>query len=104
MEERMTFFHKISPSTHLVFAGVIFLILLVGYIVQVNASSTKAYALRDAQHHHEELVHVNDRLVAEIDRLRSLSSVMERKAFLDLQPVQHISYITPSASNTVALK
>lgn len=104
MEERMTFFQKISPSAYIVFASVIFLLLLVGYIMQVNASSTKAYALRDAQRHHEELVHANDRLVAEIDRLRSLSSVIERKAFLDLQPVQQISYIASSTSDAVALK
>ena len=103
MEERTTFFHTTS-GLHLVLAGAAFLLLLTAYIVQVNASSTKAYALRDAELHHEELLRSQDRLVAEIDRLRSLSSVMERQAFLDLVPVQQISYITRSSSDTVALK
>lgn len=104
MEERTSLTLHASPAFQLFLAGVIFLTLLTGYIIEVNASSTKAYALRDAQRHHEELLHAHDRLVAEIDHLRSLSSVMERKAFLDLQPVQHISYIIPSGPDTVAFK
>lgn len=103
MEERTTFFQKIS-HLHLLFAGALFLVLLTGYIMQVNASSTKAYALRDVQLQHEELLRSQDRLRAEIDRLQSLSSVMERQAFLDLVPVQRISYITVSETDTIALK
>lgn len=72
--------------------------------MQVNASSTKAYALRDAMRAHEDLLRSQDRLNAELDRLRSLSSVMERKAFLDLVPVKNIAYITVSATDTVAIK
>jgi len=81
-----------------------FLLLLTAYIVQVNASSTKAYALRDVTREHEELLRSQDRLAAEIDRLRSLSSVLERKAFLDLVPVEEIAYITINTSDTVAIK
>lgn len=104
MEERRNFFKEPSLFVQLSFAGAAFLLLLTGYIMQVNASSTKAYALRDATLTHEELLRSQDRLAAEIDRLRSLSSVMERKAFLDLVPVGEIAYITVNASDTVALK
>jgi hypothetical protein len=104
MEERRNFFHHSASTVQLIVAGGIFLVLLAGYIMQVNASSTKAYALRDAQNHHEELVRANDRLAAEIDRLRSLSSVMERQAFLDLVPVRDIAYIFDDQSETVAIK
>lgn len=104
MEERANIFHLSVSRVHLSIAGAIFLIFLAGYIVEVNASSTKAYALRDATYHHEELLQANDRLVAEIDRLRSLSSVMERKAFLDLVPVTSVAYVEGDSSNTLALK
>ncbi len=102
MEERTTFFQKVSPL-HLLCAGALFLLFLVSYIVQVNASSTKAYALRDAQIQHETLLRSQDRLRAEIDRLRSLSSVMERHVFLDLVPVEHIFYISHPESGAIAL-
>jgi cell division protein FtsB len=103
MEERNIFFQTTS-RLHLVLAGAAFLLLLTGYIVQVNASSTKAYALHDATAYHEELLRSQDRLVAEIDRLRSLSSVIERKAFLDLVPVQRVSYILSTDVGAVALR
>ncbi len=104
MIETKNFFKEQSSVVQLSFAGAVFLVLLTGYIMQVNASSTKAYALRDATIAHEELLRSQDRLAAEIDRLRSLSSVMERKAFLDLVPVGEIAYITVNTSDTVAIK
>ncbi|MEK9156579.1 MAG: hypothetical protein AAB448_00350 [Patescibacteria group bacterium] len=104
MEERRNFFKEQSSVVQLSFAGAAFLLLLTGYIMQVNASSTKAYALRDATLTYEELLRSQDRLAAEVDRLRSLSSVMERKAFLDLVPVGEITYITVNTSDTVAIK
>lgn len=105
MEERRNFFKEQSLIVQLSFLGVVFLLLLTGYIVQVNASSTKAYALRDATLTHNKLLRSQDRLAAEIDRLRSLSSVIERKAFLDLVPVGKIIYITTADSvDAVAIK
>lgn len=104
MEERKNFFKEQSVFVQLGAAGALFLLLLTGYIVQVNASSTKAYALRDAMQQHDELLRSQDRLAAEIDRLRSLSSITERKAFLDLVPVGEIAYVHGSFGNTVALK
>ena len=104
MEERRNFFKEQSSVVQLSVAGVVFLLLLTGYIMQVNASSTKAYALRDATLTYEELLRSQDRLAAEVDRLRSLSSVLERKAFLDLVPVGEIAYITVNTSDTVAIK
>ena len=73
--------------------GSVFLCFLIGYIVQVNMSSTRAYALRDATLHHEEIARANDRLLAEIDRLRSLESIKERAVFLDLVPQEQVVYL-----------
>lgn len=102
MEERHVFSFTLSPLR--IFCAVfLFLCFLVAYIVQVNASSTKAYALRDAQRYQEELLRTNDRLTAEIDRLRSLSSIMERYVFLDLVPVQNISYVLPDEGDELAM-
>ncbi len=103
MEERRTFSFAMSP-VRIIGAVFLFLLLLTAYIVQVNASSTQAYALRDAQIYREELMRTNDRLSAEIDRLRSLSSIMERQVFLDLVPVQNIYYIRESVPHDVALE
>ena len=103
-DTRKQFFSSSLPQRTVLFAGIAIMVFLTGYIVQVNASSTKAYALRDATRQYDELMRTNDRLGAEIDRLRSLSSVMDRKAFLDLVPVQSITYIAPDASGSLAMK
>lgn len=74
-------------------AGAAFLLFSVLYIVQVNAASTKAFTLRDLEKRHEQLTRENDRLAAEIDRLRSMSSLMERQVFLGLVPVASVKYV-----------
>lgn len=104
MEDQKKVLRSISPRVQLSIAGTVFLIILIGYIVQVNASSTKAYALRDATRVHEELLRSQDRTIAELDRIRSLSSIMERAAFLDLVPVERIAYIQSISQHTFAIK
>ncbi len=73
------------------------------YIGQVNASATKAMAVRqleDKQH----LLQVDaQRLDVKIDKLRSLDSVMQRQQFLGLVPAQSIDYVMVGA-DTVALR
>jgi hypothetical protein len=73
------------------------------YIVQVNTASTKGFATRDLEKGNQELRQDNDRLAAEIDRLRSLSSVEERETFLGLVKVNDVTYLK-AGSNEVALK
>ncbi len=63
------------------------------YVVQVNAASTKGFTMRDLERGNQELRRENDKLAAEIDRLRSLASVSEREAFLGLVKLQNVSYV-----------
>ena len=73
------------------------------YIVQVNAASTKGFAMRDLERGNQELRRENDRLGAEVNRLRSLSSVQERETFLGLVKMNDVTYIKAGGSE-VALK
>lgn len=73
------------------------------YVVQVNAASTKGFTMRDLERANQELRRENDKLAAEIDRLRSLSSVSEREAFLGLVKLQNVSYVQVGNSE-VALR
>lgn len=73
------------------------------YVVQVNAASTKGFTMRDLERSNQELRRENDKLSAEIDRLRSLASVSERESFLGLVKLQNVTYIRAGASE-VALR
>lgn len=73
------------------------------YIGQVNASASKAIALRELEDRKTSLVLDNERLHAKIAELRSLDSVMQRQQFLGLVKVQNISYISAGPSS-VALR
>lgn len=63
------------------------------YVIQVNAASTKGFTLRDLEQANQELRRENDKLAAEIDRLRSLASVSERESFLGLVKLSNVTYI-----------
>jgi hypothetical protein len=62
----------------------------------------KAYTIRDLENQRQTLAHDSDRLLTEIDRLRSLASISDRQAFLGMvEPVQ-VKYMKIT-SNEVAL-
>jgi cell division protein FtsB len=73
------------------------------YVIQVNAASTKGFTMRDLENNNLELRQENDKLAAEVDRLRSLASVSEREAFLGLVKLQNVSYIK-AGNQEVALR
>ena len=73
------------------------------YVVQVNAASTKGFTMRDLENNNQALQQDNEKLAAEIDRLRSLSSVSERQAFLGLVKLQNVSYLK-AGTGEVALR
>ena len=73
------------------------------YVIQVNTASTKGFTLRDLEENNRVLQQENERLAAEIDRLRSLASVTERQAFLGLVKLQNVSYLKVTSSD-VALR
>lgn len=64
------------------------------YIVQVNTASTKGYVMRTYVERNDAVRQENDRLSAEIDRLRSLSSIEEREMFLGLVKLQDVRYVS----------
>lgn len=73
------------------------------YIGQVNASASKALALRTLEDANGSLGLDAERLHAKIAELQSLDSVMQRQQFLGLVKVQNISYISAGPS-AVALR
>jgi cell division protein FtsB len=73
------------------------------YVVQVNAASTKGFTVRDLEQTNQDMRQENEKLAAEIDRLRSLASVSERETFLGLIKVNDISYIK-AGNGAVALR
>lgn len=73
------------------------------YVIQVNSASTKGFTLRDLEDNNSQLQQDNQKLAAEIDRLRSISSVSERETFLGLVKVQDVTYIKAGTSE-VALR
>lgn len=73
------------------------------YIGQVNASASKALALRDLEDANSVARLDAERLNAKIAELRSLDSVMQRQQFLGLVKANSVSYITTS-SGVVALR
>lgn len=68
------------------------------YVFQMNSASMKAYTIRDLESRRRELVRDEDRLLTEVDRLRSLSSIAERQAFLGLVQPEHVKFIKVSTS------
>jgi len=72
------------------------------YVFQMNSASMKAYTIRDLESHRRELVRDEDRLLTEVDRLRSLSSISEREAFLGMVAPEQVKYVKIS-NNEVAL-
>lgn len=73
------------------------------YIGQVNASASKALALRALEDGKATLALENERLHAKIAQLRSLDSVMQRQQFLGLVKAEHVSYIS-TVPDEVALR
>jgi cell division protein FtsB len=73
------------------------------YVIQVNAASTKGFTMRDLERANQDMRRENDKLAAEIDRLRSLASVSERETFLGLVKLQNVTYIK-AGNSEVALR
>src|SRR5262245_59755582 len=73
------------------------------YIIQVNSASIKGFTLRDLERDNQGLRQDNDKLAAEIDSLRSLSSISERETFLGLVKLNNPIYIK-AGNDDVALR
>lgn len=91
---------KISKIAILLTTGLLIIPL---YVAQVNAGATKGYELRHLIEQENTLKRDQERLLSEITRLRSLSSIKERQMFLDLVPTEAIVYLN-SDGNSVALR
>lgn len=79
------------------------LLLLVGYILQVNKASTAGYAMRDLDRSIEHLQLENQRLNMQVARLQSVDSVTTRIQMLGLRPVSNVKFVHVSEP-TVALR
>lgn len=72
-------------------------------VMMTSTTAAQAYKVRDLTVQRQEVLRETDRLSAEIDRLRSLSSIRERQVFLGLVPVENIHYLSSPTGN-VALR
>ncbi len=83
----------IHPNVIKVVSIALAIVFGIMYVVQMNQASMKGYAMRDLEKDQRNLVRENDRLSGEIDRLRSLSSIEERQAFLGMVAPTSVEYI-----------
>jgi hypothetical protein len=84
------------------FFGIVAVVFGLLYVFQMNEASMKAYTIRDLENTRQSLAHDSDRLLTEIDRLRSLASISDREAFLGMVEPVAVKYMKMS-SNEVAL-
>lgn len=84
------------------FFGVVALVFGLLYVFQMNEASMKAYTIRDLENKRQTMAHDSDRLLTEIDRLRSLASISDREAFLGMVEPAKVKYMKIT-SNEVAL-
>jgi hypothetical protein len=84
------------------FFGIVALVFGFLYVFQMNEASMKAYTIRDLENQRQTLAHDSDRLLTEIDRLRSLASISDRQAFLGMVEPAQVKYMKIT-SNEVAL-
>ncbi len=96
------FVSNIRQQALQIFFGLVAVVFGFLYVFQMNEASMKAYTIRDLENQRQALAHDSDRLLTEIDRLRSLASISDRQAFLGMvEPVQ-VKYMK-IASHEVAL-
>jgi hypothetical protein len=69
------------------------------YVAQMNESSMRGYAIRDLEAKKRELIQGNDKLLTEIDRLRSLASISERQTFLQMVKAEKVEYVKVSRTD-----
>ncbi|MBP9827989.1 hypothetical protein KBC55_02430 [Patescibacteria group bacterium] len=84
--------------------GVFTIVLGISYVAQVNTASTSGFVLRDLESRSRELRMENDKLSAEIVRLRSLASINERQSFLGLVKITDVVYIDTHAGLEIAVR
>lgn len=95
-----TFAAKIfHPNAIQVVSVALVLVFGVLYLIQMNEASMRGYAMRDLEERRRELVRENDKLLTEIDRLRSLESISERQTFLGLVKAEKIEYVKATRSD-----
>lgn len=68
------------------------------YVLQMTALSTKGFAITDLQKQLTSLKHEDRNLTVQIAEYRSMTSLQERLARLDLVPVDNVTYIDTSVS------
>ncbi len=105
MSEERSKIAQLLGNRRLVNAVVSGLVIAFGvlYIAQVNAAASKGLVLRALEDRHQDLAVESQRLVAKIDELRSIDSVMQREQLLGLVKAERVSYIT-SGGGIVALR
>ncbi len=86
-----------------VFLGLVTLVSIGVYLVQINTIAAKGFEVRDLERQINELRVENEKLSIKAVELRSSVALMEKIEELDMHPVEGLSYLNP-ASDVVAQK
>lgn len=74
-----------------------------GYVMMTNSTAAEGFAIKDLQKQLDQLEVQNQKLDLQAADLRALSAVDRSTAHLDLQPADHVDYLT-STDGSVAIK
>ena len=76
--------------------GAMVAVMLVSYIVQVNAIATKGYRIKELQGTIDDLRRQHDELKAEATRLQSMAAVKDRVGNLEMVNANEADYVVPT--------
>ena len=76
--------------------GTMVTVMLVAYIMQVNAIATKGYHIKELQGTIDDLRRQHDELRAEATRLQSMAAVKDRVGNLEMVSANDADYVAPT--------
>ena len=76
--------------------GAMLAVMLVAYVVQVNAIATKGYQIKELQGSIDDLRRQHDELQAEATRLQSMAAVKDRVGNLEMVNANDADFIAPT--------
>lgn len=86
----------LTPRTFRFGFGAMVAVMLVAYIVQVNAIATKGYRIKELQGSIDNLSRQHDELRAEATRLQSMAAVKNRVGNLEMVNANEADYVVPT--------
>jgi hypothetical protein len=83
--------------------GVLVVGFFVGYLVQVNATSSKGFQIRTLQNRISELKETGDKMELKVAQEQSVASVEQKVQAMGMVPAQQVQYVA-APSDGVAMR